>query len=175
MRQALKDLDASYRARAIPAGSARYWSWLFADRESRAPLLGVYALQAEWTALMDPANEASAARSKLFWWQEEMRRLSAGAPIHPIGVYLKSLPRAAEVDFAPLEQSVAAAADEVNGAPLERAADLTPHAHSLRAIPLVVASRLAGGDFDEPALSQCVQALAVADPLGGDDGFLPVR
>jgi len=165
MRQALKDLDASYRARAIPAGSARYWSWLFADPESRAPLLGVYALQAEWTALMDPANEAGAARGKLVWWQEEMRRLSGGAPIHPIGAYLKSLPRAALVDFAPLEQSVAAAAEEVNGAPLERGADLVPHAHSLRGIPLIVASRLAGGDFDEAALSQCAQALAVAEHL----------
>jgi len=167
MRQARKDLDASYRARAIPAGTARYWSWLFAAPESRAPLLGVYALLAEWTALMDPANDAGAARIKLSWWQEEMRRLTGGAPIHPIGAYLKSLPRAAQVDFAPLEQSVAAAAAEVNGVPLERAAELAPHAHALRGIPLVVASRLAGGDFDEAALSQSAGALAVAGYLSG--------
>jgi len=165
MRQALTDLDASYRARALPAGSARYWSWLFASPESRAALLGIYALLAEWSALMDPATEAGAARIKLSWWQDEMRRLRAGAPVHPIGAYLISLPRAAQVDFAPLQRSVAAAAAEVDGVPLERGTDLEPHAHALRADPLAVACRLAGGDFDEAGLAQCTQALAVAEHL----------
>jgi len=158
-------LDASYRARALPAGSARHWSWLFASPESRPPLLGIYALLAEWSALMDPASEASAAHIKLAWWQEEMRRLAAGVPIHPISAYLKTLARAAPVDFAPLQQSIDAAAAEVAGAPLERGADLAPHAHALRAYPLAVASRLAGGNFDEPGLRECTQALAEAEHL----------
>jgi phytoene synthase len=165
MRPTLRTLDATYRARAIPAGSARYWSWLFAGPESRAPLLGVFALLAEWTALMDPASEISAVRIKLAWWLEEMGRLAAGVPAHPIGAYLMSLPRAAQVDFAPLQLSVAAAAAEVNGAPLERGADLAPHAHALRAHPLAVASRLAGERFDAAGLDQCIQALAVAEHL----------
>jgi 15-cis-phytoene synthase len=165
MKQATKNLDASYRARAIPVGSARHFSWLFASPESRAPLLGVYALLAEWSALMDPASEVTAARIKLAWWQEEMRRLTAGVPIHPIGAYLMSLPRAAQVDFAPLQRSIAAAAAEVDGAPLERGADLAPHAHALRALPLGVASRLAAAGFDEAGLSQCTEALAEAEHL----------
>ena len=93
MIPALKTLDATYRARAIPLGSVRYWSWLFAASSARAPLLGVYALLAEWNALMDPATEASASRIKLAWWQEEIQRLIARAPVHPICVYLASLPR----------------------------------------------------------------------------------
>ena len=165
MRPTLRTLDATYRARAIPAGSVRYWSWLFAKPESRAPLLGVFALLAEWGALMDPATEISAARIKLAWWQEEMRRWAAAAPAHPIGAYLMSLPRAATVDFAPLQLSVAAAAAELNGAPLERGADLGPHAHALRAYPLALASRLAGDDFDAAAVDQCTRALAVAEHL----------
>jgi phytoene synthase len=165
MTQATKNLDASYRARAIPAGSARHWSWLFASPESRAPLLGVYALLAEWGALMDPASETSAASIKLGWWQEEMRRLTAGMPVHPIGAYLMSLPRGAQMDFAPLQRSIDAAAAEVAGAPLERGADFAPHAHALRGIPLEVASRLAGADFDEAGLSQCTEALGEAEHL----------
>ena len=62
MSRALKTLDATYRGRAIPLGSVRYWSWLFADSRARAPLLGVYALLAEWNALTDPTSEADAAR-----------------------------------------------------------------------------------------------------------------
>jgi 15-cis-phytoene synthase len=165
MSQALKALDETYRARAIPKGSVRYWSWLFAAAAARAPLLGIYALLAEWNALMDPATEHSAARIKLAWWQEEIRRLAAGVPVHPIGAYLASLPRAGEVNFTPLALSIDAAVTETDGAPLERGTDLVPHACALRAFPLLVASRLASSDLDESSLEECTRALAVADYL----------
>src|SRR6202047_1287144 len=87
-RTALKPLDATYQSRAIPPGTARYWSWLFAAAEARAPLLGIYALRAEWQALTDPSTESGVAHLKLSWWQEEMQRLAAGSPVHPVSVYL---------------------------------------------------------------------------------------
>jgi 15-cis-phytoene synthase len=165
MRPPLKSLDASYRARAIPAGSARYWSWLFAAAPARPPLLGIYALLAEWNALTDPATEHSAAQIKLAWWQEEIRRLAAGMPVHPIGIYLVSLPRAGEADFARLAPSIDAAVIETNGVPLERSADLEPHACALRAAPLALASRLIMPGLDDTGATECTQALAVADYL----------
>ena len=165
MSRALKTLDATYRARAIPAGSVRYWSWLFAHQAARAPLLGVYALLAEWNALTDPATEPGAARIKLAWWQDEIHRLIARAPIHPICIYLLSLPRAGEVDFTPLGQAVDASVAELSGVPLERSAEFEPHAHALRAAPLALASRLASGAVDEVSLGNCLRALAVADCL----------
>ncbi len=165
MRPALKTLDATYRARAVPAGSARYWSWLFAASRARQPLLGIYALLAEWHALMDPASEHTAAQIKLAWWQEEIRRLTAGVPVHPIGVYLASLPRAAQVDFSTLAPAIDAAVVESNGAPLERADELEPHARALRAPLLVLASRLVAEELDDAALGECAQALAVAEYL----------
>jgi phytoene synthase len=160
-----KTLDATYRARAIPLGSTRYWSWLFAASSARAPLLGVYALLAEWNALMDPATEASASRIKLAWWQEEIERLIARSPLHPICVYLAALPRAAEVDFTPIRRAIAASVAELSGVPLERSAELEPHAGALRAAPLEIASRLACGALDEVGLASCLRALAVADYL----------
>jgi phytoene/squalene synthetase len=160
-----KTLDATYRARAIPLGSTRYWSWLFASAAARAPLLGVYALLAEWNALLDPATEASASRIKLAWWQEEIERLIARAPLHPICVYLASLRRADEVDFAPLRQAIDASVAELSGVPLECSAELEPHACALRAAPLAIASRLACRALDEVGLANCLRALAVADYL----------
>ncbi|HEX3603567.1 MAG TPA: squalene/phytoene synthase family protein [Steroidobacteraceae bacterium] len=165
MTQIPKTLDGSYRARAIPLGSVRYWSWLFASAAARPPLLGIFALLAEWQALTDPGAEPSAARMKLAWWQEEIRRLINRAPAHPIGVYLTSLPGAGEVDFSPLADTVEAAVVECSGVPLERAEELEPHAGALRALPLAVASRLAAGACDEAGLQKCHQALAVADYL----------
>jgi phytoene synthase len=165
MSPALKTLDATYRARAIPAGSARYWSWLFAAAPARPPLLGIYALLAEWNALMDPATEHNAAHIKLAWWQEEIRRLAAGVPVHPIGIYLASLPRAGEVDFGRLAASIDAAVAETNGAPLERGTELEPHARALRAPPLALASLLVTESLDDASTGICAQALAVADYL----------
>jgi phytoene synthase len=166
-------LDATYRARAIPLGSARYWSWLFADSAARAPLLGIFALLAEWNALLDPGTEATAGRIKLAWWQQETQRLIAGTPSHPIGVYLLALPHAAEVDFSPLMFAFDAVLAESNGVPLEHSADLHPHAEALRAGPLLIASRLAAAgmnldsnlDLDLESLHSCTRNLAVGEFL----------
>jgi 15-cis-phytoene synthase len=165
MKPASRALESSYRARAIPAGSTRYYSWLFAHETARAPLLGIYALLAEWNALADPAMDRGAARIRLGWWQEEIHRLVAAVPLHPIGAYLSGLPHAAAADFMPLLAAVAAAAVEASGAPLERAADLVPHACALHANPLALASRLAGDEVDEVGLGECAKALAVAEYL----------
>jgi 15-cis-phytoene synthase len=165
MSRAPLTLDATYRARAIPMGSARYWSWLFADPAVREPLLGVYALLAEWHALIDPSTEAPAGRIKLAWWQQEIQRLIARKPTHPIGIYLSALPRGGEVDFAPLAAAFDAILAESNGAPLESSSDLEPHAAALRAAPLIVASRLAAADLDEHSLQTCARQLAVGDFL----------
>jgi 15-cis-phytoene synthase len=146
-------------------GSARYWSWLFADSAVRAPLLGIYALLAEWNALLDPGTEPTAGRIKLAWWQQETQRLIAGTPSHPIGVYLWALPRAAEVDLSPLTLAFDAVLVESNGAPLEHSAEVEPHAAALRATPLLLASRLAAAGVDSQSLQKCARDLAVGDFL----------
>lgn len=164
-----RNLDTTYRARAIPPGSVRHFSWLFAAPAARGPLLGVYALQAEWNALLDPRAEPSAAQIKLGWWQEEMRRLTDSAPVHPISLYLAALPGATRGIFMPLIDAIDAAALEVSGVPLERTTDLAPHAQRLRANPLSVAA-----DLSEPGapslatdteFQACASALAVGDYL----------
>lgn len=165
MSRAPRTLDATYRARAVPPGSVRFWSWQFAHADARAALLGIYALLAEWHALMDPATEYGAACLKLAWWQEEVGRLIAGKPLHPIAVYLAALPRAAAADFAPLTAAIDAAVTEASGVPLERGSDLEPHARALRAYPLALASRLAGAPPDEPGILACTERLSLAEYL----------
>jgi 15-cis-phytoene synthase len=119
---------------------------------------------------MDPATEPGVAHLKLGWWQEEMLRLKAGSPVHPISRYLAALPRAAAVDFAPLLGAVQAAALQMSGAPLELGADLERQSQALWGEPLALASRLVGDGLgadglDEAALRNCTTALAAADYL----------
>ena len=162
-----RPLEEPYRSRAVPAASARYFSWLFAAPAMRAPLLGIFALIAEWRALMDPAVELASAQLKLAWWQEEIERLSRGAPVHPIGCYLAGLPRSPGVDFKPLSAAIEAAARQIAGAPLEHGADIETHAAALWAAPLLTGIELAGGRSAgcEPAVRRSLAAVGAAQYL----------
>jgi 15-cis-phytoene synthase len=144
---------------------------LFAAREAREPVLGIYALLAEWRALMDPGTEMSVAQTKLAWWRGEMGRIAAGSPVHPITRYLADFPHAAAIDFAPLMRTVEAAAAQVAGVPLERGEELEAHADALYGQPLLIAALLSGADRvgsasgHRSALHDCVAALAAAEYL----------
>jgi phytoene synthase len=124
---------------------------LFAAREAREPVLGIYALTAEWRALMDPGTEMSVAQTKLAWWREEMGRMTAGSPVHPITRYLADFPYAAATDFAPLMRTVEAAAAQVAGVPLERGEELKAHADALHGQPLLIAALLCGATRPDSA------------------------
>ncbi len=150
--------------RAIPPGTPRYWSWLFAAAATRPPLLGIYALGAEWQALMDPATESAVAHLKLAWWQEEMQRLTTRSAVHPISSYLAALPGATAADFTPLLTAARAAAAYVGGVPLECGADLEPQSDALWGGPLALVSQLAGECHGE-GLRNCIRCLAAADCL----------
>jgi phytoene synthase len=164
-------LDETYRRRAAPPGSAQFLSWLFAPAAARGPLLGIFALLAEWRALMDPRTEASVAAAKLAWWREEMARLAGSHPVHPISRFLAALrashgPLAASIDFRPLGAAVEAAASQVAGVPVERGVDLAAHCNDLLGGPLLVAAQLvAPTPADQPALRACTSALAAATYL----------
>lgn len=165
MARADAPLDAVYRRRAAPPGTARYWSCLFAPTAARAALLGVYALFAEWRALMSPTTEASVAATKLHWWREEMGRLERREPLHPIGRHLVALPRAAVVDFAPLAAAVEAAAAHAAGAPLAHGSEIDGFGNALWGAPLYVAACLSDAPHDPAALAACTAALGAGEYL----------
>ena len=164
----LSSLDPTFVARAIPTGSARHWSYLFAAPLVRGPLLGVYALLAEWLALLDPATEATVAQLKLAWWQEEMTRLAQDSAVHPVSRYLASQPGAAGAHFEILAEAVEAAMLELSRVPLELGAHLKAHSTALLAGPLRVASLIArplDATFGIEALERATQTLAAAQYL----------
>ncbi len=131
----------------------------------RPPLLGIFALLAEWQALLDPATERSVAQLKLAWWHEEMLRLVQGNAVHPISRYLASQPAAAASHFKMLAAAVQAAMLEISGVPLELGAQLAPHSAALIAGPLRVASLIADAHPAQGALEESTRALAIAQYL----------
>ncbi len=123
-------LEEPYRGRAVPPGSPRYLSWLFAaPPHARPAARHVCAARRMARSRSIPPLEPAAAHSKLAWWREEIERLSRGAPVASDQPLHRSAPAVqarwiSRRSKKPLE----AAARQIAGAPLEHGAELEAHA-----------------------------------------------
>jgi hypothetical protein len=149
----------------VAPGTVRYFGWLFAAPLARDPLLGVLALEREWHALAAPGIDPAVGNAKLGWWQQEIERLVAGKPVHPISRFLRALPGAGQVSFAPLLRTLGAVARELHAAPPDSAEELEAQADALGGEPLRVAAAFAGAGAPSAGLSASITSLAVAQYL----------
>ena len=122
----------AYRARAIPPGSRATGAGCSPRRARARPCSASTRSVAEWQALMDPATEA--ARRAL------EAGLVAGGDRAPHRTAPRCIPSAAiwrpcraprAVDFTPLLRRRRGRRAQVGGVPLERGAELEPHACAL--------------------------------------------
>jgi len=68
----------------VPEGSAAYYALLFTPSEKRAAVTALFALHQELDEITIRRGEPAVAQVKLQWWDDEIRRLAAGEPRHPI-------------------------------------------------------------------------------------------
>ena len=73
------------------SGSAFYYSALFLPPERRRAIMALYAFCREIEDVVGECNDASIAATKLTWWQQEIERVAAGNPTHPVGLALKTV------------------------------------------------------------------------------------
>ncbi len=83
-----------------PADTDLYYSLIFADTSRRAGGFALHALAAEIDAIQRSVSDPGIARVKLAWWHEELTRLDAGRPRHPLTCQLATATSAAAPDFA---------------------------------------------------------------------------
>ncbi|MEN9762923.1 MAG: hypothetical protein RI906_2749 [Pseudomonadota bacterium] len=70
--------------RAAKSGSSFYYSFLFLPTERRRAITALYAFCREVDDVVDETSDAQLARTKLQWWEQEVERLYAGEPQHPV-------------------------------------------------------------------------------------------
>jgi 15-cis-phytoene synthase len=75
--------------KAARSGSSFYYSFLFLPGEQRQAITTLYAFCREVDDVVDEMREPEVARRKLDWWREEIDRLFAGTPTHPVGQALR--------------------------------------------------------------------------------------
>lgn len=87
--------------KAARSGSSFYYSFLFLPPEKRAAITALYAFCREVDDVADECHEPGLAQTKLAWWRDEVARMYAGTPNHPVtkalwpGAQQYNLPREA--------------------------------------------------------------------------------
>ncbi len=70
--------------KAAASGSSFYYAFRFLPAERRRAITCFYAFCREADDVVDECREPAVALAKLAWWREEVSRLYAGDPQHPV-------------------------------------------------------------------------------------------
>jgi phytoene synthase len=76
--------DEYCQQKAAASGSSFYYSFLFLPPDKRRAITALYAFCREVDDAVDEVAEPSVAHAKLAWWAQEIERLYAGTPQHPV-------------------------------------------------------------------------------------------
>ena len=78
------DCHAYCQEKAAASGSSFYYSFRFLPPERRRAITAFYAFCREVDDVADECRDPALARTKLAWWRDEVARLYAGQPEHPV-------------------------------------------------------------------------------------------
>jgi phytoene synthase len=70
--------------KAAASGSSFYYSFLFLPPPRRRAITALYAYCREVDDVVDECHDPQLAATKLAWWRQEVDRLYAGTPEHPV-------------------------------------------------------------------------------------------
>lgn len=90
------------RNKAAPEGSSLHYATLFHSGQTQRGLIALFALYYELVDAFLTASDPGVARVKLQWWREELQRLEAGRPRHPVAEELGALRDSADLDTGTL-------------------------------------------------------------------------
>ncbi|RPJ48348.1 MAG: squalene synthase HpnD [Betaproteobacteria bacterium] len=79
--------------KAAASGSSFYYSFMFLPAARRRAITALYAYCREVDDVVDECTDPGVARTKLAWWRDEVARLYAGNPQHPVARALADVVR----------------------------------------------------------------------------------
>jgi len=81
---AVSDPHRYCEEKAAASGSSFYYAFRFLPRPRRRAITSFYAFCREADDVVDECRESAVAMAKLAWWREEVGRMYAGQPQHPV-------------------------------------------------------------------------------------------
>jgi phytoene synthase len=77
--------DWGFPNAATPPGSASYYSLRLAPPKLRDDLAAIHGWRHQVRSVLDQVSDPGVAAAKLGWWRDELQRIFAGSPTHPLG------------------------------------------------------------------------------------------
>lgn len=82
--------DQYCQDKAAKSGSSFYYSFMFLPPVQKQAIIALYAFCREVDDVVDECTDPSLASNKLEWWRNEIDKLFAGEPSHPVTQALKT-------------------------------------------------------------------------------------
>lgn len=76
--------DEYCQHKAADSGSSFYYSFLFLPGNRRRAITALYAFCREVDDVVDECQDPQVAATKLVWWRQQLTKLYAGQPDHPV-------------------------------------------------------------------------------------------
>lgn len=90
--------------RATPPGSTAYYSVRLAPFARRDALAALFGWRGELRRILAEVSDPGVARLKLDWWRDELQRMHAQTPRHPLGQLLAPVIRDQQLPAAPFQE-----------------------------------------------------------------------
>jgi len=153
--------EALCRDTAAPPGSNFHYATLFHAGEERRALYALFALRAEIARIGESTADPAVLAMRRSWWAEELARVAARQPRHPVGIELRRLADGMELDLTALVRFVAGDALSPDGPDTNSAAGIW--AAAARACDVSGAGAI-DAVIRAGALVDAVEALAIGHP-----------
>ncbi len=139
----------------IPAGTPRYFAWLYGDARLQALLAPLFGIETEINAALQPALEHSVAHARMAWWAEEAQRLRAGHALHPLSrALLAQWPAAHGAAGPDVSGLVENAAWDLASAPFETRRELALYCERWARPVIQLAAAAGAADLPPPIAQQ---------------------
>jgi len=167
-----------------PAGSARWYAWLFAPPAGRNAMAALFALEMELRPIAQARVDHGVAHLKLQWWREEFLRLEQGQPRHPLTQAAHGAAPQLGSAWRPMQDLLSGLELDLAGATYETEAELDRYFELAHGMQRAMAAAVCGRSSDKrleqfaSAAGQLIRGVEIIRDLRQDawDGriYLPL-
>ena len=155
--------DEYCQQKAAKSGSSFYYSFLFLPPPRRRAITALYAYCREVDDVVDEVAEPAVARAKLAWWRQEVAKIYAGTPQHPVAQALVPIVREFDLPEAHLQLVIDGMAMDLEQTRYLDFATLERYCHRVAGVVGLMSAAIFG--YTDPATLGYARDLGIAFQL----------
>ena len=155
--------DEYCQQKAAKSGSSFYYSFLFLPPPRRRAITALYAYCREVDDVVDEVADPAVARAKLAWWRQEVAKIYAGTPQHPVALALVPIVRDFDLPEAHLQLVIDGMAMDLEQTRYLDFATLERYCHRVAGVVGLMSASIFG--YTDPATLGYARDLGIAFQL----------